>query len=239
MPPQGEARSEIDIVRPLLDRMAERQALSRDLLPWRSQREFNEYLVRDSGVQIDDLETKGYHAIEPGLPGGEQPYASPTGKIELYATVLADLGLDALPGYTPPPEASEDFPLILITGDREKSYHHSRFRDQAWALKVSPDPRLTMHPDTARNLGVGDGAWVMLQVAGGKGSCRLRIKLADTTPLNVVNTGMGWWRPADPAPDRGALDININAALGYDGPWDPVSGSSDVRGLPCRIDVIA
>ena len=95
-----------------------------------------------------------------------------------------------------------------------------------------------MHPETARTLGVDDGAWVKLEVAGGKGACRLRIKLTDATPPNVVNTGMGWWRPADPAPERGALDVNINAALDYDGPWDPVSGSSNVRGMPCRIEVI-
>jgi hypothetical protein len=35
------------------------------------------------------------------------------------------------------------------------------------------------------------------------------------------------------------LDININAALPYDGPWDPVSGSSDVRGLRCRVEAIS
>jgi anaerobic selenocysteine-containing dehydrogenase len=128
---------------------------------------------------------------------------------------------------------------LLVTGDREKSYHHSRFRDQPWAIKVSPDPRLTMHPDTAHALGLGDGAWVRVEVARGKGACRLRIKLTEATPPNVVNTGMGWWLPSDPAPEHGALDININAALAYDGPWDPVSGSSDVRGLPCRVEPIA
>ena len=66
----------------------------------------------------------------------------------------------------------------------------------------------------------------------------LRIKLSDATPPDVVNTGMGWWLPSDPAPVRGALDVNINAALDYDGPWDPVSGSSDVRGLPCRVELV-
>ena len=237
VPPQGESRSEIDIVRPLLDKMAERQVVTRDLLPWRSQREFNQFLLGDSGIRIEDLEAAGYHAVE--LDSGvQQPYATPTGKIGLYSTVLAELGLDPLPAYAPTPEPEEQFPLILVTGDREKSYHHSRFRDQPWALKVSPDPRLTMHPDTARTLGVDDGAWVKLEVAGGKGACRLRIKLTDATPPNVVHTGMGWWRPSDPAPDRGALDVNINAALDYDGPWDPVSGSSNVRGMPCRIEVI-
>ena len=78
-----------------------------------------------------------------------------------------------------------------------------------------------------------------LEVARGKGACRLRIKLTDATPPDVVNTGMGWWLPSDPSPEHGALDVNINAALAYDGPWDPVSGSSDVRGLPCRVEPIA
>jgi anaerobic selenocysteine-containing dehydrogenase len=174
----------------------------------------------------------------------QRPFATRSGKVELYSPVLAELGLDPLPNYAAPtrsrlPEATtREFPLVLVTGDREKSYHHSRFRDQAWALKVSPDPRLTMHPDTARTLGIADGAWVRLEVARGKGACRLRVKFSQATPPNVVNTGMGWWLPSAAAPERGALDININAALDYDGPYDPVSGSSDIRGLACRVTAI-
>jgi hypothetical protein len=49
---------------------------------------------------------------------------------------------------------------------------------------------------------------------------------------------MGWWLPGDPAPEHGALDVNINAALSYDGPYDPASGSSDIRGLRCRVRAI-
>jgi thiosulfate reductase/polysulfide reductase chain A len=244
VPPQGEARSEIDIAVPLLAKMGERQAVARHLLPWRTQREFNTYLLGDSGIRIEDLERTGYHQVS-AEPAADKPFATPTGKIELFSTAMAGLGLDPLPAYDPPsrerlPEVERRrYPLLLVTGDREKGYHHSRFRDQPWAIKVSPDPRLTMHPDTARTLGLGDGAWVRLEVARGKGACRLRIKLTDATPPDVVNTGMGWWLPSDPAPEHGALDININAALAYDGPWDPVSGSSDVRGLPCRVEPIA
>ena len=245
-PPQGEARSEIDIAVPLLDKMAERQALAERLLPWRSQREFNTYLLGESGIRIEELERNGFHQVQPEPRTGDgRPFATPTGKIELYATTMEAVGLDPLPAYTPPAreqlpgvEAAQ-YPLILVTGDREKSYHHSRFRDQPWALKVSPDPRLTMHPDTARTLGLADGTWVHLEVARGKGRCRLRIKLSDATPPDVVNTGMGWWLPSDPAPEHGALDVNINAALPYDGPWDPVSGSSDVRGHACRVVPVA
>jgi hypothetical protein len=36
---------------------------------------------------------------------------------------------------------------------------------------------------------------------------------------------MGWWRPDEQVSGFGALDININAVLGYGGPYDPASGS--------------
>ena len=190
VPPQGEARSEIDIALPLLDKMARRQAVARHLLPWRSQREFNTYLLDDCGIRIEDLERTGYHQLGAGPPT-PRPFATPTGKIELFSTVMEEAGLDPLPSYTPPSrerfpqDTAKRFPLILITGDREKSYHHSRFRDQPWALKVSPDPRLTMHPDTARSMGLEDGAWVHLEVAGGKGPCRLRISFGCTPPTST------------------------------------------------------
>jgi len=245
-PPQGEARAELDIALPLLEKMARRQALTRHLLPWQSQREFNLYLLGDCGIPIEELEQTGYKQLsaEPVTPE-ERPFATRSGKIELYSPVLEELGLDPLPNYAAPartclPEAARrEFPLVLVTGDREKSYHHSRFRDQPWALKVSPDPRLTMHPETAHALGLKDGAWVELEVAQGKGPCRLRLKFSEATPRDVVNTGMGWWLPTAAAPERGALDININAALDYDGPYDPISGSSDIRGLACRVTAVS
>jgi anaerobic selenocysteine-containing dehydrogenase len=96
-----------------------------------------------------------------------------------------------------------------------------------------------MHPDTARAMGMVEGAWVRLEVEGGSGACRLRLKLSTATPPEVVNTGMGWWLPCDPAPLHGALDVNVNAALTYAGPYDPASGSPDIRGLRCRVIPIA
>ena len=115
VPPQGEARCEIDIALPLLEQMAERQALTRHLLPWRSQREFNTYLLGDSGIRIEDLERTGYAEVDPApVPG--RPFATPTGKIELYSTTLESVGLDPLPAYDAPsrerlaPENSKRYP---------------------------------------------------------------------------------------------------------------------------------
>ena len=131
------------------------------------------------------------------------------------------------------------FPLTLLTGDREKTYHHSRFRDQPWAKKISPDPRLLIHPKTrARKCRVDQDQWVRIETPGARGSCKARVKITDDTPEGVVSTGMGWWRPGSLLPGSGAFDVNINAAMTYDGPWDPISGSVNSRGICCRIVVV-
>jgi thiosulfate reductase / polysulfide reductase chain A len=136
----------------------------------------------------------------------------------------------------PPPEAADAaYPLLLQTGQREKTYHHSRFRDQAWAQKVSPDPLVHVHPATAAELGLSDGAWAVVEAAGGNGSCRLKVRISDRAQLGVVTTGVGWWRPDAPGPEFGVLDVNVNAALSYQGVMDPVSGSVDTGGIPCRM----
>ncbi len=237
--PQGEARPDIDMARGLIDRMAARGALTKDFMPWRNQREFNEYLIEGTGLSFETLARDGYAQFDYQLGNfAEQGFRTPTRKIELYSERLAKLAQDPLPDYVP--LASEallnaHYPLSLQTGAREKAYHHSRFREQAWARKMSPDPLLKMHPDTANEQGVASGDWVWIETAGSKRRCRLKVEVNDRTPPTLLVTGMGWWRPEGEGPTFGALDININAALSYDGPYDPMSGSADTRAIPCRI----
>ena len=60
-------------------------------------------------------------------------------------------------------------------------------------------------------------------------------RITDATPEGVVSNGMGRWRPGSITPGNGAFDVNLNAAMTYDGPWDPISGSVDSREIRCRI----
>jgi len=242
VPPPGEARGDLDIAIALLDRMAARNAVTKTLFRWRTPREFVEFLLGDGGITVDELRTHGYAKFPFKLGNfDERPFPTKTGKVELYSERLAALGLDPLPNFTAPSADSaasdirDRFPLLLLTGDREKTYHHSRFREQDWARKVSPHPRLLVHPETAQAYALADEQWVRVETENGPGSCRLKVKITDGTPEGVVSTGMGWWMPDAAGPDRGALDININAAMTYDGPWDPMSGSVDTRGLRCRV----
>ncbi len=238
--PQGEACCDLAIARGLIDRLAQRGALTRDVLPWRTQRELNAYLLGDSGLTIDALAQTGYATFDYAMGDFvSQRFNTPTGKIELYSERCAQHGLDPLPDYVPlarTAQADPAFPLLLQTGAREKAYHHSRFREQAWAKKMSPDPLARLHPHTATSLGLQSGEWIWMETRGGPGRCRLKVDVNERTPVGLLVTGMGWWRPDAPAPQFGALDVNVNAALSYAGPYDPMSGSPDSRAIPCRIE---
>ncbi len=235
----GEVRPDIEIAAGLLARMAARGAADPKLMPWRTQREFNEFLMKDTNLDLEALAKDGYASFEYAQGDfANQVFKTPSGKVELWSQRMADAGLDPLPDYVPTGASGENnpaYPFTLQTGLREKTYHHSRFREQAWARKVSPDPLLKIHPDTADSLGIADGDWVKVETPRGEGACRLKASVSDATTPGIVVTGMGWWLPEAPGPDFGALDININAALSYAGPYDPASGSADTRGVPCRI----
>ncbi|WP_149541388.1 molybdopterin dinucleotide binding domain-containing protein [Siccirubricoccus phaeus] len=234
VPARGAARSDLAIAAGLMEKLRARGALSAELLPWRSQAEFNDFLLGESGIPLEALRRDGY-AHFPYERGdfARRGFATPSGKIELYSESAAKHGLDPLPGFLPPPEANE--PLLLQTGFREKTYHHSRFRDQAWARKVSPDPEVRLHPETAAAHGVAEGDWVEVELPDGPGACRMRVTITDRTQPGVLTTGMGWWLPEAPGPEFAALEINVNAALSYRGATDPMSGSVNIGALPCRM----
>lgn len=236
--PRGEARSDFEIATALADRLEARGLPARRFLPWPTKRAFNQAVLGENGISFAELERSGYARFPYALGDFETDgFRTPTGRIELRSETLAGLGLDALPTYRPPRRAGPDadYPVTLLTGAREKIYHHSRYRDHGWARKVSPWPRLEIHPDTAAGLGLDDEDWVEIGTPAGPGSCALRLRVTRDTAPGVVRTGMGWWLPEAPGPEHGALAVNVNAVLSYGGPWDPVTGSADTRGMPCRI----
>ena len=241
VPARGSARSELTIAADLLDRLETRGALTRRFMPWRSEREFSRYLVGASAIDFAALVRDGF-ARFPYETGNFEAvgFNTPSGRVELASSRMAAAGLDPLPDLVLPQQeaANPAFPLLLQTGLREKAYHHSRFRDQEWARRISPDPILRLNPQTAAHHQVAAGDWVRLRTPISQGSCEARVALTERVPPGIAVTGMGWWRPDGAAPHYGALDININAVLSYAGPYDAASGSPNARGLACSIEKV-
>ena len=236
LPPAGEARTDTQIAIELLDELRKRGLVERDLIPWRSHEEFLREQLAGTGLTLEEVRERGYATIPTVYRGYEQKgFPTPSGKLELYASRLAEHGLAPLPGWddAEAPAASPDYPLLLLTGVRTITYHHSRFRDHAWAQRQEPDPTVQLHPETAHKLGLEDGVWANCELKGGSGGVRLRIKHNDRVAPGVASTGMGWWRHGpDGAPD---LSVNLNGATSYGPPWDDVMGAPNTHGIPCRL----
>ena len=189
-------------------------------MPWRTQRELNAFLVGDSGVDFDELASSGFVRFEHRHGDFEhQSFRTPTGKVELYSERLAALGLDPLPDWVPlaaTRNTDSAFPLTLQTGLRERAYHHSRFRDQAWARKMSPDPTLRVHPNTAARLGIADGDWVRVETSRHAGACRLRAKSKKRTYSRIR-------RPRHfPSATLIAIETAITSGKASTRAWSPV-----------------
>jgi thiosulfate reductase / polysulfide reductase chain A len=52
----------------------------------------------------------------------------------------------------------------------------------------------------------------------------------------VVSVPHGWWRPEDPGPDHGLMEVCSNVLTSDDDDrCDPILGSSPLKALLCRI----
>lgn len=167
-------------------------------------------------------------------------FQTPTGKMELWSTVMESMGLDPLPDYHESPESPystpellQEYPLILTTGGRDRFYFISEGRQVPRLRRGSPFPRVEIHPDTAAKYGIADGDWVWIETKRGK--ITQKALVTDGINPRVINCAMGWWYPEVETPDHGWNESNCNILTSQDPPYDPNSGTYQLRGLLCRI----
>ncbi|MCC7486624.1 MAG: molybdopterin-dependent oxidoreductase [Burkholderiales bacterium] len=237
--PRGEARTGMQIAIDLAAVLRERGVLDHDFIPWKSEREFNEYLLAETAVDWRELRARGFCE----MPFGYESYRArgfrtPSGKIELAPGRLRALGLDPLPDYRQPVYArpgAREYDLTLLTGIRSMAYHHSRFREFAWARRIQDAPELRIHPATAARLGIDRHDWAWVEMQPGMPRVLLKAFVTDEIPEDIVATGMGWWYPEMEGPDHGAATFNVDVAVPYGPEYDPVTGSAEARVMACKV----
>lgn len=240
--PRGEARSDLQIVFALADRLGLGEHFwDGDIdAAWGHQ-------LAPSGVTVDALraEPRGisldlHTAHRTHEDGG---FRTPTGLVELHSQALAEHGYPALPTFVEPPlsprsrpDLAPEFPLVL-TCAKSLRYCESQHRQIAELRRAAPDPQVEVHPDTAAARGISAGDWVRISTP--HGAVRARAALNAALDPRVVCAQHGWWQgcaaldlpPSDPYALEG---VNLNLVL-RQGPSDPVSGSSPLRASVCGI----
>ena len=170
----------------------------------------------------------------------EGGFATPTGKVELYSTMMERLGYDPLPHYREPnespystPELAQEYPLILSAGGRVPHYFHSQYRQVSWLRERQPYPIVQIHPQTGTKLGIEEGDWVWIETP--RGRIRQVARLFAQMDPRVVVAQASWWYPEEEGPNHGVWTSNANVLTSNEPPFDPAMGSATFRALLCRV----
>jgi anaerobic selenocysteine-containing dehydrogenase len=211
--------------------------------PWRSSQDFFDYQLEGMGMTFEDLKKTGYVEEPVEYKKYEKTgFDTPSGLVELRSSLLEKHGYDPIPYYaeneiTPitKPELLEEYPLNLITGGRHIAYFHSNNRQITWCRELEAMPRLEIHPETAEGLQIRNGDWVWIETPATEEKVKMHAKLTRAVQPNVVHAPSHWWFPENKETDHGSFQSSINLILSNDGPYDPISGASNLRGVLCKV----
>jgi anaerobic selenocysteine-containing dehydrogenase len=161
-----------------------------------------------------------------------RPYL-PQGKVAIYNTEFEKNGFDPLPKWVPPPEGPtatpellEKYPLILFDTHCSDVYVHGWHRNIPALRKMHPEPWIRIHPETAKERGIADHDWVIVESP--HGWIKVRAVYFDGTLPDVVMGLHGWWQSCDelglpgfPLLNGGA-NINIMYTVDPEKAFDPL-----------------
>jgi anaerobic selenocysteine-containing dehydrogenase len=247
--PLGERKSDYHFFRGLAIKLG-----FGEYFPWETEEDLYNYRLKPLGITFEQASREKYvisstkpwtyETINPttGKPTG---FATPSGKIELYSSVLKELGYDPLPFYEEPPESQQrtpqiakEYPYILITGGRFNPQFHSEHRQIGMGMREQhPEPLVEIHPETAKKLGIIEGDWVYIETL--RGVIKQKVNITDTIRPEVINCEHGWWFPEQPAREPwlgGLWQSNCNVLTMDDlDTCDQLTGGWPLRALLCKV----
>jgi len=243
IPPVGQARNAFFIFSEIAKRLGyghlypqnEDEMLRRAL----AESPFTLEEVRAAGGQVSvPPAMMQYKKWEKGLlrPDGKPGFDTPTGKIELFSTILDEHGYAGLPEYVEPsespmsrPDLAEDYPLVFNSGARVTTDFRSQFHHIEGLVKHRPEPTVTINAGDAAARGIANGD--LVRIASPRGELTMRALVTDDIAPGAVDANMGGGGPLGP---QAWQDCNINNLT--DLKYDPISGFPIYKALLCQIE---
>lgn len=191
------------------------------------------YILEPSGITLEELRRnpKGITYPVPSRPAKyyeKSGFQTPSGKVEISSSILAQHGYESLPVYKEPrespvsrPDLVGSFPLILTSGARRLPYTHSQYRNIPQLRQMIPEPLVEINPSDAKPRGIRSGDMVM--VTSPRGSIKLKADVTDIILPGVVQIPHLW---------PGEANVNI---LVDDQTLDPVSGFAPFKSQLCQV----
>jgi anaerobic selenocysteine-containing dehydrogenase len=153
------------------------------------------------GITFEHLVDTGWARLRlpeeylPYPPGA--PLSTPSGRIQMEAPELAELGLDPLPAYVPPAESAAEgtgaFALTLLSPPEHALLNSTFANVGIGAARHSGTPEVLLHPDDATARGIGEAEPV--RVWNERGGFDALARVSDGVRRGVaVSYGVRWAR---------------------------------------------
>jgi len=208
---------------------------------WDDVDESLDLILKPIGITFEEFRRIGIFMVPREYRKHEREgFNTPSGKVEIYSSLFEKWGYDPIPVYrelpeTPysAPELVKEYPLIFTTWHHE-GFRHSNNKQIATLRGREPEPIVEIHPETARGLGIQDGDWVYIE--NKRGRIKQRAVLTEGIDPRVVAPSYGWWFPEQGVESlHGWRESNINILTSSDPPYNPQMGSTNLRGMLCRV----
>jgi anaerobic selenocysteine-containing dehydrogenase len=203
---------------------------------WENENEALEFMLQPSKISFADFKKKRIIRGEQKFRKPEEGFRTPSGKVEIYSKQLADFGYSPMPLLEEVSRfrfaISEEYPL-LMTNAKESAYYLSGYRQVAYLRKITPEPLVELHPETARKYGLKEGNWIYIETR--KGRVKQKLTLNPDLDPRVVFAAFGWYFPEEASNLYEWTKSNINILTESDPPDDAAIGSVELRGVPCKV----
>lgn len=242
--PMYERRNDYNFWKDLGERLGQKE-----MWPWKTVEDAYHFKLEPLGYGLDTydefVEFYRFHFPEREYNKSQrQGFATPSGKIELYSSVLKDLGYSPLPEYVGPveneidhPELAKEYPLVLTTGNGFMPFHHSEQFQIQELRYLRHEPYFQINPETAAQYSIKEDDWVWIETQ--RGRMKQKADVTQAVAPRVIVTQRGWWFPEREVvePDLGGcLESNTNVLTSTrDEDCDPLSGTWANRGLLCKV----
>ena len=130
---------------------------------------------------------------------------------------------------------NDEYPLLLITGERERFKANTRFWHAPLLTRLRAGPFARLSWSEAERADVRDGDDVVVSTPTGR--LRVKARVGDDIAPGVISIPHGWGRRlqtggVDGGPQSGA---NVNR-LTDDSQREPITGVPVFNGIPCRLE---
>ncbi len=208
---------------------------------WDDVDESLDIILKPLGLTFDEFRKIGVIVVSKEFRKYEKEgFNTPSGKVEIYSDRFEQFGYEPIPVYhelpeTPysAPELAKEYPLIF-TSDHPSVFQHSADRHISALRGVEPEPVVEIHPKTAAKLGIEDGEWVYIET--GRGKIKQKAFLTPGIDPRVVSISYAWWFPEKGISELyGWQESNINILTDDKPPYNPQIGSTNLRGILCKV----